>query len=572
MRRIPQSFIQDLLSRIDIVELIQSRVSLKKRGRNYLGLCPFHNEKTPSFTVSPAKQFYYCFGCGASGNAINFLMAFDRTEFVETITDLSAQFSLEISLEARHSNSPKQEEYYSLLAKIARYYQQQLKRSPIAINYLKSRGLTGEIAKQFALGYAPSNWENLKAFTKNSKIKVQLITNGLLIKKDHRLFDRFRHRIIFPIRDVQSGRIIAFGGRALGNDQPKYMNSPETPIFHKGNELYGLYEARKKQANLSCFLIVEGYMDVISLHQHQIPYAVATMGTATNTQHLKKLLRYVNEIVYCFDGDNAGRRAAWRALTESLPLMRDGIHIRFLFLPEEEDPDSLIRKIGKDAFEAKIKAALPLSEVFFEHLQREIPLHSIADKANFAKKALEYLNTMPKGLFYQLLIKELAKRLAVEIDEIHSLIEDNEDNSEKGRTSPNHSSSPSQVLSLAYHAISILAQIPSLVALIPKDFLPISISNMPDMQLLFKVVTLLTKQQINSTAELLALWPDSQEHQLIADLVGRRLLEEARLSTDDLAIELKDAIQRLKEQAEKEKTWQLLRRKNLKKELDETVN
>nr|WP_251366038.1 CHC2 zinc finger domain-containing protein [Coxiella-like endosymbiont of Rhipicephalus sanguineus] len=200
MRRIPQSFIQDLLSRIDIVELIQSRVNLKKRGHNYLGLCPFHNEKTPSFTVSPAKQFYYCFGCGASGNAINFLMAFDRTEFVETITDLSAQLGLEIPLEARHSNSPEREEHYSLLEKIARYYQQQLKRSPIAINYLKSRGLTGEIAKKFAIGYAPSNWENLKAFTKNSKIKAQLISNGLLIKKDHHLFDRFRHRIIFPIR------------------------------------------------------------------------------------------------------------------------------------------------------------------------------------------------------------------------------------------------------------------------------------------------------------------------------------------------------------------------------------
>lgn len=566
MRRIPQSFIQDLLSRIDIVELIQSRVNLKKRGHNYLGLCPFHNEKTPSFTVSPAKQFYYCFGCGASGNAINFLMAFDRTEFVETITDLSAQLGLEIPLEARHSNLPEREEYYSLLAKIARYYQQQLKRSPIAINYLKSRGLTGEIAKQFALGYAPSNWENLKAFTKNSKIKAQLISNGLLIKKDHHLFDRFRHRIIFPIRDVR-GRIIAFGGRALGNKQPKYMNSPETPIFHKGNELYGLYEACKKQANLSCFLIVEGYMDVISLHQHQIPYAVATMGTATNAQHLKKLLRYVNEIVYCFDGDNAGRRAAWRALTESLPLMRDGIHIRFLFLPEEEDPDSLIRKIGKDAFEGKIKAAFPLSEVFFEHLQREIPIHSIADKANFSKKVLEYLSTMPKGLFYQLLVDKLAKRLAIEIDEIHSLIEDN---SEKGgRTSPNHFPSTSQVLSLPYHAISILAQIPSLVTLIPKDFLPIS--NMPDMQLLFKVVTLLTKQQINSTAELLALWPDSQERQLIADLVGRHLLEEARLSPDDLAIELKDAIQRLKEQAEKENTWQLLRRKNLTKQSTDLI-
>ena len=561
MQRIPQFFIQDLLSRVDIVELIQSRVGLKKNGQNYLGLCPFHNERTPSFTVSPTKRFYYCFGCGASGNAINFLMGFDCTEFIETIINLSDQLGLEIPIEARRSGSPELEDYYNLLTKITRCYQQQLKRSLIAINYLKSRGITGEVAKQFTIGYASPNWENLKAFTKNSKVKTQLIINGLLIKKDHCYFDRFRHRIIFPIRDFR-GRIIAFGGRALGNDQPKYMNSPETPIFHKSNELYGLYEARKNQADLSCFLIVEGYMDVISLHQHQITYAIATLGTATNAQHLKKLLRYSNEIIYCFDGDNPGRRAAWRALIESLPLMRDGIHIRFLFLPEGEDPDSLIRKIGKEAFEEKIKAALPLSDVFFEHLQREIPLYSLSDKANFSKKALQYLNIMPKGLFYQLLIKELAKRLAVRIDEIYSLIEDN---LEKKNVLKNHRRPSFQVLSLAYHVISILAQIPSLVTLIPKDALPIS--SAPDMQLLLKVVKLLTKKQINSTAELLALWSDPRERQLIANLVGRRLLEEARLSTNDLATELRDAIQRFKEQSEKEKMLQLFRKKNLKKHL-----
>ena len=558
-QRIPQSFIQDLLSRIDIIELIQTRVSLKKRGYNYLGICPFHNEKTPSFTVSPEKQFYYCFGCGASGNAINFLMVFDHTEFVETITDLSTQIGLEMPTALRRSTLPELEDYYNLLEKISRYYQQRLKSSPIAINYLKSRELTGKIAKQFTIGYAPSNQENLKIFIKNHKVKAQLVTNGLLIKKDHYYFDRFRHRIIFPIRDVR-GRIIAFGGRTLGKNQPKYINSPETPIFHKGNELYGLYEARKKHGRLPCFLIVEGYMDVISLHQHQITYAVAILGTATSVQHLKKLLRYTNKIIYCFDGDNAGRQAAWRALTEILPLMRDGIYIRFLFLPEGKDPDSLICKIGKDAFETKIREALPLSDVFFDHLQRKIPLHSIADKANFANKALRHLSTMPKGLFYQFLIEELAKRLAIEISEIYSLIEDN------SKKETGYFRLSSQVLSLAHHAISILAQIPSLVSLISDNVFPIS--DAPDMRLLFKVITLLTKKQINSTAELLALWPNSQERQLIADLVGRRLLEEDRLSNNDLAIELKDAIQRLKEQTEKEKTLQLLK----KKELDETVN
>ncbi|AUJ58592.1 DNA primase [Coxiella-like endosymbiont of Amblyomma americanum] len=560
MRHVPQSFIQDLLSCVDIVELIQSRVNLKKKGPNYLGLCPFHNEKTPSFTVSPTKQFYYCFGCGASGNAINFLMMFDRTEFIEIIKELSSKIGLKAPITIHPPVSFELKNFSDLLSKIARYYRQQLKRSPIAINYLKTRKLTGQIAKQFALGYAPLSWENLKTFAEHPTVKNQLIINGLLIKKNHFYFDRFRHRIIFPIRDIK-GRVIAFGGRAISrHDQPKYMNSPETPIFHKSNELYGLYEANKKQTNLPKFLIVEGYMDVIALHQHQITYAVAILGTSTNAKHLKKLLKYTNEIIYCFDGDSAGRKAIWQAITESLPLMHNGIDIRFLFLPEGEDPDSLIRKIGKHAFEERIKAALSLSDVFFDLLKREIPLYSIANKIHFAKKALEHLSKMPKGLFYQLLIDKLAKYLSIELSEIYSLVEDN------SKKETRYYRLFSQILSLAHHAISILAQTPSLVNLALKDV--DAISNGPDTQLLVKVIKFLKEKQIKSTAELLGLWINSQERQLIADLVGRRLFEGSRLSIDNLAVELQDAIQRLKNQIEKEKTLQLLK----KQELEEIIN
>ncbi|QHG92275.1 DNA primase [Coxiella endosymbiont of Amblyomma sculptum] len=559
MRRVPQSFIQKLLSRVDIVELVRSRINVKKRGRNYLGLCPFHNEKTPSFTVSPTKQFYYCFGCRANGNAISFLMAFDRTEFVETVKNLSYRLGLDIPTEICRSVSLDTKGFFDLLSEISCYYQQQLKNSPVAIDYLKSRKLTGKIAGQFALGYAPSNWENLKAFAKHPKIRSQLIANGLLIKKNHFYFDRFRNRIIFPIRDIR-GRVIAFGGRILKkNDQPKYINSPETPIFHKSNELYGLYEAHEKQVNPPQFLIVEGYMDVISLHQYQITYAVATLGTATSSQHLKKLLRYTNAIVYCFDGDNAGRRAVWQALIACLPLMRDGVDIRFLFLPEGEDPDSLIRKIGKDDFEKKIKTSLPLSNVFFSLLKEEIPLHSISDKASFARKALEYLDAMPKGLFYRLLIEEVAKQLSIQPSELYSLVKDNKDNSEREQRYRRSS----QVLSLAQHMISILAQTPSLVSLMPKNIF--SIVNGPDTQFLARISVFLGEKKIGSTAELLALWPNSRERQLIADLVGRRLLEESRLSVDDLAVELQDAIQRLQDQTKKEKMLQILKTKELDK-------
>lgn len=422
--RIPQPFIQDLLARTDIVETISPRIVLKKQGSNYSARCPFHEEKTPSFSVSQTKQFYYCFGCGAHGNAIDFLMHYDRLDFVSAIEMLASQVGLEVQREGGDTQANTHSELYPLLGKVAEYYQQQLPPSKIAIDYLKSRGLTGQCAKQFHIGFAPAGWNNLsRHFHASSKITQQLINAGMMIAKEtSHPYDRFRQRIMFPIRDIR-GRIIGFGGRALGDEQPKYLNSPETPIFHKSQELYGLYEARQKNSKLSRLIVVEGYMDVISLAQYGIHYACATLGTAINPKHIQKLLRYTSDLIFCFDGDAAGKAAAWKALTLALPLLREGIQMRFLFLRENEDPDSLIRKIGARAFETEIDKALPLPDVFFNHLRNQYPQNTTANKAAFAKEAYEYLNTMPQGLYQQLLLKQLSQTISLSPSDLDTLIQ-----------------------------------------------------------------------------------------------------------------------------------------------------
>jgi len=412
--RISQAVIDDLLSRIDIIEIIQPRVSLVKKGQNHQARCPFHDEKTPSFTVSQHKQFYYCFGCGAHGNAINFLMNYDRMEFLDALSLLASHAGIELEQENTPAPDPKREALYPLMNEVAIAYQKALRHSQAAVTYLKTRGLTGQTAKDYAIGYAVEEWDHLaKAFDTQ-----MLINAGMVIQKNKgKIYDRFRHRIMFPIRDIR-GRVIAFGGRSLNDDLPKYLNSPETTIFHKSNELYGLYEARKAHNKLQRLLIVEGYMDVIVLGQHELRYATATLGTAVNSKHIQTCLRYTNELVFCFDGDNAGKKAAWKALTICLPMLRDDIHVRFLFLPEGEDPDSLIQKIGKMEFESLIKNSSPLSDVFFKTMSQEFPITSMDAKAQYANKALQYINTMPKGIFHQLMKKELATRLSVPIHEI----------------------------------------------------------------------------------------------------------------------------------------------------------
>jgi DNA primase len=351
--QIPRDFIDQLLNRVDIVDFIDSRITLRKKsGNNFFACCPFHNEKNPSFSVSQPKQFYYCFGCGAHGNAIDFLMQYDRLNFPEAIEALAKQVGMEVP---KQSISPQQAEkaaaqqsLYELLAQVAKFYQSQLRTHNRAIEYLKQRGVSGEIAKSFAIGVAPQGWDNLLQKI-GQHAKQALLEVGMLIKKEEGgCYDRFRDRIMFPIHD-RRGRIIGFGGRIIDQGEPKYLNSPETPLFQKGHELYGLYQALQANRQLERIIVVEGYMDVIALFQHDITYAVATLGTATSSSHIERLLRHTAEIIFCFDGDQAGRSAAWRALQVTLPLMRDGIQVRFLFLPEGEDPDSLVRTNLKNA-------------------------------------------------------------------------------------------------------------------------------------------------------------------------------------------------------------------------------
>lgn len=550
--RIPKSFIEDLLVRTDIVEIIGNRIKLRKTGNNFTALCPFHNEKTPSFTVSPNKQFYYCFGCGAHGNAISFIMNFDRMEFVDAIETLASYIGLDVPREISKT-STFITEFHQILAKSNHYYQQQLRSANNAIAYLKTRGLSGEICKRFNIGYAPPGWNNLLAkLGKTNTSQSQLVTAGMLIKKeDNHLYDRFRNRIMFPIHD-QRGNVIGFGGRSIGDEFPKYLNSPETPIFNKSQELYGLYEAKQTNNNLSHIIIVEGYMDVISLAQHGITYAVATLGTATTTKHIQKLLRYTSKIIFCFDGDIAGKKAAWRALKNTLPLMRDGIQASFLFLPENEDPDSQIRKESKSNFLKRIHNAIPLSEFFFTQLIEEetININTVDGRAHIAQKANQLLDTIPNGIFYQLMLKKLAKKIHLDTSEIRNF-------NKMNKTSPTYKHNITKSPSLVLSAIKLLLHYPQL-AKYGKNLNQIADINLPYIQLLAEILTLLIQHPDFTTANILEHWRNKKEAQLLAELTA----SEIPIAAQNLQNEFTDTIKRLHEYHTEEIIQKLLQETN----------
>ena len=433
--RIPQNFINDVLDRLDIIDVIGSRVELRKSGKNYSACCPFHDEKTPSFSVSPDKQFYYCFGCGAGGNAVGFVLDFDKTTFPETIENLAKRVGLEMPAESVSNDS--EGNYKKLLFPVIKdadsFYRRSL-RDPTnakkAIEYLKSRGLNGETARNFGIGFASPGWENLlQDLGKNEEKVEQLKIVGLLIDRNEegKLYDRFRNRIMFPIRDVR-GRTIGFGGRVLSDEKPKYLNSPETPLFHKGRELYGLYEANRHFRNIENLIVVEGYMDVAVLAQNGVHNAVATLGTAVTIEHLNKIFRYTSEVIFCFDGDEAGRKAAYRALDTSLPVIVDGRSAKFMFLPEGEDPDTIIRKIGAKKFLELVANATPLSEFIFESLSAEYDHNSVDGKAKLSKLVIPLINKMPGGVFKTLMIRALSKRTDLEESELKSLVESENNN------------------------------------------------------------------------------------------------------------------------------------------------
>jgi DNA primase len=428
---IPQDFIDDLLDRVDIVDVVDSRVKLKRSGKNYSACCPFHEEKTPSFTVSPEKQFFYCFGCGASGNAVGFVMDYERLTFPEAVEALARVAGLDVpkqvQSEAQVEREQEKKNLYSLMQKASDFYQEQLRQHPskhMAVNYLKGRGLDGKTAKAFGIGFAPPGWDNLlKALSKDDEDKRLLIEGGMLIHQDQdkKVYDRFRHRIMFPIIDLR-GRVIGFGGRVLGDDKPKYLNSPETPIFHKGQELYGLYQARQANRELKRLLVVEGYMDVVSLAQFGISYAVATLGTACGEDHLLKAFKHTTEVVFCFDGDQAGRTAARRALDAALTSMTDGHTVKFLFLPDGEDPDTLVRQIGADKFERMIELAVPLEDFLFDAAADGLNIRSLEGRARFSRRAAPLLDKLPRGVFRELMFDQLATRTGLSRATLEELI------------------------------------------------------------------------------------------------------------------------------------------------------
>ena len=422
---IPKSFIQDLLNRLDIVDVIERYVPLKKAGANFVACCPFHNEKSPSFTVSQSKQFYHCFGCGAHGTAIGFVMEHVGLGYVEAIEDLARNAGLEVPHERSATGDIYQKiapDLYEVMQTATRYYRERLKQSPRAIDYLKQRGLSGEIAARFGLGYAPDDWQNLASAFPDYQSDA-LAETGLVIAGDEgKRYDRFRDRIMFPIVNVR-GQVIGFGGRVLDKGEPKYLNSPETPLFEKGRELYGLFQAQKAIRGVQRVLVVEGYMDVVALAQHGVEYAVATLGTATTPHHVQKLLRLTEHIVFCFDGDKAGQKAAWRALENTLPYLQDGKRISFLFLPVEHDPDSFIREFGKEAFEQRMQEAMPLSAYLLREISAGLDLRAQEGRNQLLQRAKPLLTAIAAPATSLLLRKEVAALAGVSQAELEALYE-----------------------------------------------------------------------------------------------------------------------------------------------------
>ena len=544
--RIPQSFIEDLIARADIVEVINARVPLKKKGREYTACCPFHNEKTPSFTVSEAKQFYHCFGCGAHGTAIGFLMEYEHLDFVDAIETLAAEYHIEVPREhmpgSASQDRDEKQPLYDVLERASSLYQQQLRQSDRAIQYLKQRGLSGDIARRYKLGYAPDGWNFLleNMGDNSSNIKNLNIAGMLIEKSSSKRYDRFRDRIMFPIVD-RRGRTIAFGGRIIDDGEPKYLNSPETPIFHKGYELYGFYQARQTVRNLQRIIVVEGYMDVVALAQNGIEYAVASLGTATTKDQIQKLFRSVHQLVFCYDGDQAGHKAAWRALENTLPILRDGLEAKFLFLPDGEDPDSMVRKEGKQAFETRLNDAMPLSQFLFDKLLKEIDTDSMDGKARLAKNAKPLLSTIPESVFRDLMYKRLAELVGVSDQRLQG--EQASPEKEIKQQPATRSRSNREVKQNATRdAIALLLQHPELAKEtdLPDFFATSSIQGFSLLHALYQ--TARDNPEISSTA-LLERWRDKKDFEILQKLMQRNIF-----GTDDKANQLivfNDAIKRL---------------------------
>lgn len=509
--RIPQNFIDELLTRVDIVEVIDSHVPLMKKGREYTACCPFHTEKTPSFTVSPDKQFYHCFGCGAHGTALGFIMDYEHSDFLEAVEALARIAGVEIPSETV-STGQDHRELYDVLEKATDFYRELLRGNTSAIDYLKRRGLSGTTAKTFQIGYAPAGFDTLIKHIGEQHMPI-LSQAGLVAENERgKRYDRFRNRIMFPIRD-RRGRTIAFGGRALEDLTPKYLNSPETPLFHKGGVLYGLYESRKQAQRPPYLLLVEGYMDVVMLAEHGISNAVAALGTATSPQHLEQMYRQAHEIIFCFDGDKAGRNAAWRACEALLPMYRDGLGAKFMFIEEGEDPDSLVRRLGAEGFTDSLKAALPLSEYIFEHASQDIDMISLEGRARLSEKIKPILNQLPQGVFRQLMTTQLDKHLGVAVQSNRQFPAEN-------HSKPEHRSfGPKPGKSMAVRTvIRLLLNQPALAQRIQYK-LDMNSLDLPGFELLLEVLeTIRSSPHLNSAA-LVEHFRDTEYHHHLLKLL-----------------------------------------------------
>ena len=536
--RIPRTFIDDLLNRVDIVEVIDSRVPLKKKGREYWACCPFHGEKTPSFSVSPSKQFYHCFGCQKSGNAVGFLMDYDHMEFVEAIESLASSLGIEVPYE-EGSGPPRPakdtlEPMFQVMEKCSTFYQQQLKQSRAAIDYMKNRGISGQTAKTFGIGYAPPGWNNL------SGDEELLIATGMLIKKDDgRSYDRFRHRLMFPIRD-RRGRSIAFGGRVIDpEDNPKYLNSPESPLFHKSDEIYGLYELKKAVTNIDRIYITEGYMDVVALAEHGVDTAVATLGTAINNRQIEGLFRVCKNLVFCFDGDAAGKKAAWRSLEECLPSLKEGRLARFLFLPEGQDPDSYISEFGQAAFEQEAQNASTLTQFLFQTLLAECNINTLEGRAQFLDRLRPYFTQIPLQSLKDQILAEVEQRLGQKIDGrmLRLLGEDR-----PARAMPNRL--PEQHWTATRLAINLLLKKPALANATGTHH-ELADSGIPGVDLLLKILDRIHDEPDISTQNLLDRFR-GDEHE--AHLYKLAMMEPPVENEESLERMFTDCLQRLQKQ------------------------
>ncbi len=559
--RIPSNFIDDLLARVDIVDVVDARVPLRKQGSDWVACCPFHDEKTPSFTVTPSKQLYYCFGCGAGGSALGFVMAYDNLDFVEAVETLAESVGMEVPREGgRDRTGPSLEPIFEALACAERFYRRELTRNETAVNYLKARGISGRTAARFGLGYAPAQWRALLERSDCGDAET-LRRAGLANQHEGsgRCYDRLRERVVFPIRD-RRGRPIAFGGRVLGEAKPKYLNTPESPVFHKSRELYGLYEARRHNRHMAQVLVVEGYMDVVRLAEHGIGYAVATLGTAASQTHIERLFAVTGEIVFCFDGDAAGEQAAWRALTNTLPTLTDGREARFLFLPEGEDPDSLVAAEGQAAFEQRVVRATPLADYLIQGVRADVDTTSIGGRARIAERARPLLQTMPRGVYHDLLIDRLAGEIGTSGERLRQDLAGTspERTPARAREPAAGRKSPPVRMTPMRTAIALILQNPELAHGIPEDH-PAVDDGVKGASLLADLRAKIVRDPHMSSARLLEAYRDTPEYHHLERLATHRFAtDEALERREALEQELNDALDRLREQARRTRRAELI--------------